>query len=87
MLKLILRVVLTYLLNRLKEPSSWRGIVLAVVAAGVALKPDQIETVVSVGLAVAGAIGAFVPDAKSSYPNDPKPAVSQGQANANINKA
>lgn len=46
-----------YILARLTEASTWRGIVLILTALGVSLSPDQAEAVVTVGLAVAGAAG------------------------------
>jgi hypothetical protein len=51
-----------YLLDRLREPSTWRGIVALMTAFGVALSPEQTAAIVAAGLAVAGAIGAFAPD-------------------------
>lgn len=56
------KVMATYLLARLGEPSSWRGLTFLVTSFGVSLSPEQATTIVSVGVAVAGAIGAFVPD-------------------------
>lgn len=54
-----------YLLARLKEPSTWRGIVLIATACGAVLSPDQQEAIIAGGLLVAGLIGAAVPDKKS----------------------
>lgn len=51
-----------YVLNRLREPSTWRGIVALLTAAGVAMSPDQQAAIVAAGLAVIGVIGAFIPD-------------------------
>ena len=51
-----------YILDRLKEPSTWRGIALCITAAGVALKPDQIDAIVFIGLFISGGIGAVTPD-------------------------
>lgn len=53
-----------YILSRIHESSTWRGIVLLLTAAGVALTPDQGEAIVAAGLALAGVLGAFLPDAK-----------------------
>lgn len=53
-----------YLLNLAKEPSTWRGLIALLTAAGVALSPDQVAAIVSVGLAAAGGLGAFLPDKK-----------------------
>lgn len=51
-----------YLAARLKEPSTWRGIVLLLTAFGVPIAPAMADTIVSVGLAVAGFIGVAAPD-------------------------
>lgn len=51
-----------YLLERLKEASTWRGICLLLTAIGVPLAPGMIEAVVSVGLAITGLIGVVAPD-------------------------
>ena len=51
-----------YLLDRLREPSTWRGFVALLTAFGVALSPEQTAAIISVGLAVVGAIGAIAPD-------------------------
>lgn len=53
-----------YLLERLKEPSTWRGIVALVTAAGVALTDAQATAIVSAGLALIGVIGVFTADAQ-----------------------
>lgn len=51
-----------YLLARAKEPSSWRGLILLLAAAGVPIAPGMAEAIISVGLAVAGLIGVATPD-------------------------
>ena len=51
-----------YLLARLREASTWRGIMALLTAAGVALEPAQIEAIVIAGLAVIGVIGVFFSD-------------------------
>lgn len=51
-----------YLLARLKEPTTWRGLTLLATSLGVTISPEQSAGLISVGLAIAGAIGAFVPD-------------------------
>ncbi len=53
-----------YLIARLKEPSTWRGAVMLAIGLGVGISPGQIETIVSLGTAVVGAIGMFAPDTK-----------------------
>ena len=54
---------LRYLLARLEEPSTMRGIVLMVVAViGYDLSESDAVTVIAVGNLIAGAIGAALPD-------------------------
>lgn len=52
----------SYLIDRAKEPSTWRGIVLLLTAVGVPVAPAMSEAIVSVGLAVAGLIGVITAD-------------------------
>jgi hypothetical protein len=52
-----------YVLERLKEPSTWRGIVLLLTAIGVPIAPGMADMIISAGLAVTGLIGAVTPDA------------------------
>ena len=51
-----------YMIERLKEPSTWRGIILLLTAIGVPVAPAMADAIVSVGLAVAGLIGVATPD-------------------------
>ena len=51
-----------YLMARMQEPSTWRGIVLIATAFGTAISPPQQEAIVTVGLMIAGLIGAAFPD-------------------------
>ena len=55
----------TYLIARLKEPSTWRGLVLIAIACGAKLAPDQREAIVNGGLLIVGLIGAAMADKKS----------------------
>lgn len=52
----------SYLLNRLREASTWRGILALLTAAGVAISPEQIESIVTAGLALIGVVGVFASD-------------------------
>lgn len=51
-----------YMLERLKEPSTWRGIILLLTAAGVPIAPAMGEAIICVGLALAGGVGIVAPD-------------------------
>jgi hypothetical protein len=53
-----------YILQRAKEPSTWRGVILLLTAAGVQIQPQMIEAVVSVGMALAGLVGVVTADKK-----------------------
>ena len=53
---------MNYFLARLKEPSTWRGIIAVLTALGVTISPEQTEAIVAVGLSVMGLIGIFSPD-------------------------
>lgn len=50
---------LDYILDRLQESSTWRGIVFCVSAAGIVLDPDKFNAIAAAGMAVAGAINIF----------------------------
>lgn len=51
-----------YLVNRAKEASTWRGIILLLTAVGVPIAPAMADAIVSIGLALAGAVGVFAAD-------------------------
>ena len=44
------------LLNKLREPSTWRGITFLLSAIGVNLRPDLTESIVTLCIAAAGTI-------------------------------
>jgi len=51
--------------NRLKEKSTWRGIVAVLTAVGVSLSPDQTAAIVTTGVALAGVFEAFFKEPQS----------------------
>ena len=51
-----------YLLDRLDEASTWRGLVALATAAGLTLSPDQSEKIIAAGLALIGLLGTLLPD-------------------------
>lgn len=54
------------IIEQLRQPSTWRGIVLLISACGFAVRPDVGEAIIAVGLAVSGLIGVFAgPDASA----------------------
>jgi hypothetical protein len=54
--------MIDFILTRLKEASTWRGLVALLTAAGIGLSPEQGEAITATGLAVIGLIGVFVKD-------------------------
>jgi hypothetical protein len=51
-----------FFLNRLKEPSTWRGLTLCASAFGMVLNQEQAYAIASLGMALAGGIGIVTPD-------------------------
>ena len=51
-----------YLVERLREPSTWRGLTLLLTALGVPLAPGVSDAIIAAGLGIAGLIGALAPD-------------------------
>ena len=51
-----------YILDRLKEPSSWRGLVMIATAFGVSVNPELIEVIIAAGTGLAGVIGFVFKD-------------------------
>lgn len=56
------QAILTFLVERGNEPSTWRGIANILTAAGVVLSPEHMELIVAGGLFVSGLIGAATKD-------------------------
>lgn len=53
---------MNWLVRRLREPSTWRGLVWLATVAGLSLRPDQAEAIVAAGMALAGLLGVFLSD-------------------------
>lgn len=51
-----------YIRARLREPSTWRGIVAALMGVGVAIEPGQVEAIVAGCASVIGLIGILTED-------------------------
>lgn len=48
-----------WIIERLKEATTWRGIVALITAAGIALSPEQVEAITLLGVALIGVIEVF----------------------------
>lgn len=53
-----------YIKERLKEPSTWRGLILIATAFGVPIAPAMGEAIITIGLALAGGVGVITADKK-----------------------
>lgn len=51
--------ILDYLLSRAKERSTWLGLISLITALGILFTPEQQESVIATGMALAGLVGAF----------------------------
>ena len=51
-----MKKIITVLLQKLSENSTWRGIILVVVAVGVKIEPNLQEAILTVGLGLIGFI-------------------------------
>lgn len=59
-------LIINYILSRLQEASTWRGIILLVGGGWARSNPEQVEAIIPITLAIAGAVGAFMPDMTKS---------------------
>lgn len=69
-----------YVITRLSEPSTWRGIIWLVTACGFVLEPEQKEAIATAGMALVGAISIFIEKDKKP------PAPTQEQVNEVVQK-
>jgi hypothetical protein len=51
-----------YILDRAREPSTWRGAILFLTAIGVPIAPQLAEAIVTAGLGIAGLLGMLTRD-------------------------
>lgn len=48
-----------YVIERLQEPSTWRGFILLLTSLGVGITPELITPIVTAGTGLAGLVGIF----------------------------
>ena len=54
-----------YVLDRLQEASTWRGVILFVTGvAGYSMPPEMLSQIVAAGVGLAGLVGMFTKDLK-----------------------
>lgn len=56
--------MVSFLLARLNEPSTWRGVLALLTSLGIALNPEQQAAIITAGLGLIGAVGVFTADPK-----------------------
>jgi len=56
---------MNWIKNRLKERTTWQGIISIITAIGIALNPEQKEAVISLGMAIVTAIWVFKKEPQS----------------------
>ena len=54
----------SYFMERLSEPSTWRGILAFLTGCGIAFSPEQGAAITAAGLAAIGLVGAFTKEGK-----------------------
>ena len=57
-----------YLLERLKEPSTWRGLFALLTAVGLKLHPEMQEAILTTGLALIGMINVIRKESDAAKP-------------------
>ncbi len=55
------RTILQYLLDRMKERGTWLSLGTALTGMGVAIKPDEWQLIMAIGMGLPGIITAFIP--------------------------
>lgn len=54
-----LQTALDWILSRLSENSTWRGIILSLTGLGITIKPDKVAAITAAGLGIVGLINVF----------------------------
>jgi hypothetical protein len=53
---------MNWLKARLREPTTWGGLISILTLVGVALTPEQKEAVIGAGVAIGGLVMVFMPE-------------------------
>lgn len=62
MIKTMVQGLVLYGLRRLKEPSTWQGILLGATAVGVHVSPEMANYIMTIGIGAAGLVTTVLPD-------------------------
>ena len=55
---------MAYIVERLKEPSTWRGLILLLTSLGIGVNPDLVTPIIAAGTGLAGVVGVVTADKK-----------------------
>ena len=61
-MKLNTEAIIGFIKERSVEPSTWRGLVNILTAAGIVIEPSFVEPIIALGLGLSGLIGALTKD-------------------------
>lgn len=61
-----MKTFMQYILLRAKERSTWLGLTAAISAIGVNISPEYLESIITVGVAVAGLVAMLTADSTQS---------------------
>lgn len=53
--------IVTYIVDRLREFSTWRGVAALAATAGVVVAPEQLDAAYKMFIALLGAVAVFAP--------------------------
>ena len=70
---------MNWILDRLKENSTWRGLILLAALGGAKLNPDQQEAIVTAGLALVALLNVFRKETKPGGDFNPEADVRKAQ--------
>ena len=62
MLKTMVHGLVLYGVRRLKEPSTWQGILLGATAVGLHVSPEMANYIMTIGIGAAGLVTTVLPD-------------------------
>lgn len=51
-----------YIIERMQEPSTWRGLIMVLTSLGLAIKPELVTPIITAGTGIAGLVGVFTKD-------------------------
>ena len=59
------KIIIDWVLARMAEPTTWRGLIGIAAAAGVAINPHQSAIILALGMGLAGFINVVIKDPKN----------------------